>query len=302
MLMVGRGGSGRGLGPVVDQYTHTHIHTHTRFIVGQYTLIQQITEHHTANVLGIGSAFSTMASTPPSRGIKKPVLLALLAGVLVVGAIFGGVFGGRAAQKKRRVPIPVEAMTYSMVAEGFVNGAVVPVPNIRTNTAATSSQNATTTATTTTTTTADKAPAGTGLGGEPPIFSFDYWFGQGGVGAIPMFDPTPLILPPGAVTVPTWSAALASGNFANGDRVVCYAKTGQDVMDMVSGDESACEVVILTNDRFTPYAISQTLNITKPKLLLGRPVYAPMLNCTNHIIRLFDGKSVGLFFCCLCLP
>ncbi len=224
--------------------------------------------------------------------MKKSVLLAILAGVLVVGAIFGGVFGGRAAQKKRRVPIPVEAVTYAMVAEGFGAAAAVPVPIIRTNTATASSENATTTATTT----ADKAPAGTGLGGEPSIFSFDYWFGEGGVGAVPMFDPTPLILPPDAVTVPTWSAALTSGNFANGDRVVCYAKTGQDVMDMVSGDESACEVVILTNDRFTPYAISKTLNITKPKLLLGRPIYAPMLNSTNAIPRLFDGECVGLFW------
>ena len=232
-------------------------------------------------------------SLPSSRLPKKSVFLALVASALVMGAIFGGVFGARAVEKKRRVPIPVEAVTYSMVTEGFVNGAVVPVPNIYTNTAASSPANATTTATTT----ADKAPAGTGLGGQPSIFSFDYWFGSGGIGAIPMFDPMPLVLPPGAVTVPTWSAASANGNFANTQgRVVCFAKTGQDVMDMVSGDESACEVVILSNDRFTPYSISKTLNITKPKLLIGRPIYQPMLNCTNRIERLFDGKPCGFVF------
>jgi hypothetical protein len=232
-------------------------------------------------------------SVASSRVMKKSVLLALVAVVLVVAAIFGGVFGARAIEKKRRVPIPVEAVTYSMVAEGFVNGAVVPVPKIHTTAAASSPANATTTATVTTT--ADKAPAGTGLGGQPSIFSFDYWFGNGGIGAVPMFDPMPLVLPPDAVTVPTWSAALANGNFANTQgRVVCYAKTGQDVMDMLSGDESPCEVVILSNDRFTPYSISQTLNITKPKLLLGRPIYSPMLNSTNHIVRLFDSKSVGI--------
>jgi hypothetical protein len=246
-----------------------------------------------SSVEGPAEAAVEKQSVPSSRLMKKPVILALVAGILVVGAIFGGVFGARAVEKKRRVPIPVEAVTYSMVAEGFTSGAVVPVPNIHKNTAASSTANATTT----TTTTADKAPAGTGLGGQPSILSFDYWFGNGGVGAIPMFDPMPLILPPDAVTVPTWSAALSNGNFANTQgRVVCFAKTGQDVMDMVSGDESACEVVILSNDRFTPYSISKTLNITKPKFILGRPIYPPMLNSTNRIVRLFDGKSVGLFF------
>lgn len=224
--------------------------------------------------------------------MKKSMLLALVAGLLVVGAILGGVFGSRAVQKKRRVPIPVEAVTYSMVAEMFADAAVVPVPNIHTATASSAPANATTTATAT----ADKAPAGNPLGGPVSVFSWDYWFGTGGIGAIPMFDPTPLVIPPDAVRVPTWSAGYSS--FANTEnRVVCYAKTGQDVMDMVSGDESACEVVILTNDRFTPYSISKTLNITKPKLLIGRPIFPPMLNSTNHIVRLFDGKSVLLPFC-----
>jgi hypothetical protein len=241
-----------------------------------------------------------MASAPPSSpAMKKSILLALVAAFLVVGAIVGGVFGGRAAQKKKRVPIPVEAVTYSMVTEGFINGALVPVPKIVTAAAASSPYNATTTVTTT----ADKAPAGTGLGGEPSVLSWDYWFGRGGVGAIPMFDPTPLVLPPNAVTVPTWSGALENGNFANTqDRVVCYAKTGQDVMDMVSGDASPCEVVILSNDRFTPYSIPRTLNITKSKLLIGRPIYSPMLNCTNHNPRLIDSKSVGLFEVALVSP
>jgi hypothetical protein len=273
-------------------------------------VLKKIPTHYNASILGIGSTVLAMASSsssiegsaegavekqplPSSRLRKKSVLLALVAGVLVVGAIFGGVFGAMAVEKKRRVPIPVEAVTYSMVTEGFVKGAVVPVPNIHTNTADSSPANATTIATTT----ADKAPAGTGLGGEPSIFSYDYWFGRGGIGAVPMFDPMPLVIPPGAVTVPTWSAAWANGIFANTQgRVVCFAKTGEDVMDMVSGDESACEVVILSNDRFTPYSISKTLNITKPKLLIGRPIYLPMLNCTNHLDRLFDSKSVGFFF------
>lgn len=233
-----------------------------------------------------------------SRTMKKSVLLALVAGLLVVGAILGGVFGARAVEKKRRVPIPVEAVTYSMVAEMFADAAVVPVPKIHTAAAGNSSANATTTATTT----ADKAPAGTGLGGPVSVFSWDYWFGNGGIGAVPMFDPAPLVLPPGAVTVPTWSSAVVNGTFANTQgRVVCTAKNGQDVMDMVSGDASPCEVVILANDRFTPYSISKTLNITKPKLLIGRPIYPPMLNSTNKINRLIDGKSAGLGLLCVCL-
>ena len=225
--------------------------------------------------------------------MKRTLILGVIAGVLVVGAIFGGVFGARAVEKKRRVPIPVEAVTYSMVAQGFAKGAVVPVPKTyKKGAAANSSVTATTKATTKATTTADKAPAGTGLGGEHSVFSYEYWFGEGGIGAIPMFDPMPLVLPPDAVTVPTWSAAFANGNFANTQgRVICYAKTGQEVIDMVSGDESACEVIILTNDRFTPYSIHTVMNVTKSKLIIGRPIYAPMLNSTNRVERLFDGKS-----------
>lgn len=224
---------------------------------------------------------------------KKSIILALVAGVLVVGAIFGGVFGGRAAaEKKKRAPIPVEAVTYAMVAEGFAQGAFVAPPKLDTAAAASSLSN---------TSTADKAPAGTGLGGKVSPLSWDYWFGTGGAGAVPMFNPAPLVLPPDAVQVPTWATAVSSGAFqpnANG-RVMCYAKNGQDVMDMVSGDASPCEVVILTNDRFTPYSISKTLNITKPKLIIGRPIYSPMLNSTNKINRLIDGTPVGgrvLFF------
>ena len=248
-------------------------------------------------------------SLTSSRPRKRSVLLGLVAGILVLGAIFGGIFGTRAVEKKKRVPIPMEAVTYSMVTEGFAKGSVVPVPNTHTVTAAKATSKVTTNATTTATTTADKAPAGTGLGGELSIFSYEYWFGEGGIAAVPMFDPMPLILPPDAVTVPTWTAAFPNGNFANTQgRVVCYAKTGQDVIDMVSGDESACEVIILTNDRFTPYAIHTVMNITKSKLIIGRPIYAPMLNSTNRIERLFDGKSVGFFRCylvqkpCLILP
>lgn len=226
-----------------------------------------------------------------SRFMKRSVGLGLVAGVLVLGAIFGGIFGARAVEKKKRVPIPVEAVTYAMVTEGFAKGAVVPVPNTLNSATSKATSKATTIATTTATTTADKAPAGTGLGGEHSIFSYEYWFGEGGIGAVPMFDPMPLILPPDAVTVPTWTTAFPNGNFANTEgRVVCYAKTGQDVIDMVSGDESACEVIILTNDRFTPYAIHTKMNVTKSKLLVGRPIYAPMLNATNRVERLFDSK------------
>lgn len=240
-----------------------------------------------------------MASTPPSSRAmtKKSIAVALVAGVLVVGAIFGGVFGGRAVAKKKRVPIPVEAVTYSMVAEGFSKGAVVTPVKIPSVAAASSPSNETTAAATTTT--ADKAPAGIPVGGsQGNPFTWDYWFGVGGIGAVPMFDPLPVVLPPNAVTVPTWATAVSSGAFQpNADgRVMCYANTGQDVMDMVSGDESPCEVVILTQDRFTPYSISKTLNITKPKLLIGRPIFPPMLNSTNRIVRLIDGKTVSLAF------
>ncbi len=231
----------------------------------------------------------------PSRPTKRTVIVALVAGVLVVGAIFGGVFGARAAEKKKRVPIPVEAVTYAMIAEGFANAAVVPVPNTLTTNTGASSFPATEAATETTT--ADKAPAGNPIQGTPSVLSWDYWFGRGGIGAVPMFDPMPLVIPPGAVTVPTWTSALTNGNFPNTQgRVVCYAKDGQDVIEMMSGDESPCEVVILTNDRFTPYSIDKTLNITKPKLIIGRPIYLPMLNCTKRINRLFDSKSWRVAF------
>jgi hypothetical protein len=177
-----------------------------------------------------------------------------------------------------------------MVTEGLMNSAVVPVPP---NPDARNTDKATTetAATSPATVTADKAPAGTGIPADEPasIFSFEYWFGDGGIGAVNMFDPMPLVLPPNAVTVPSWQAAYANGNFRNtAGRVVCSATTGQEVIQMASGNESPCEIILLANDRFTPYAINKMINITKPKIIVGRPIYSPMLNSTNRIERLFD--------------
>ena len=228
-------------------------------------------------------------SLRPSRLRKRSVLLlALVGSTLVVGAVFGGVFGVRAVEekKRRRVPIPVEAVTYSMVTEGLMNAAVVPVPLRKTDNTTTE-----TAATSPATVTADKAPAGTGIPVDEPasVFSYEYWFGEGGIGAVTMFDPMPLVLPPDAVTVPSWQAAYANGNFRNSKgRVVCSATTGKEVIQMASGNESPCEIILLTNDRFTPYAINKMINITKPKIIVGRPIYSPMLNSTNGVERLFD--------------
>jgi hypothetical protein len=63
---------------------------------------------------------------------------------------------------------------------------------------------------------------------------------------------------------------------------------------MASGEfNSPCDVLILTNDRYTPYSIDRTINITRPKLFLGRPLAQPMLNSTNHIVRLIDIRPGG---------
>ena len=63
---------------------------------------------------------------------------------------------------------------------------------------------------------------------------------------------------------------------------------------MASGEfKSPCEVLILTNDHYNAYQIDHTINITSPKLFLGRPIRPPMLNSTNKIVRLFDGQPGG---------
>ena len=228
---------------------------------------------------------------------KKTLLLGGVAGLLVVGAVLAGVFGSRAAANKKRRPIPIESVTYTMVTEGLRPATVVPLslaplqqqnatPSTSTLAGSSSSGTAPTTATSKPTSLFDSLKNLVGAGSSTP--------------ATPKFDPTAMVLPPGAVAVPSWkamsdatTAAHVGAAVANG-QVVCYARTGQELIEQVSREyNSPCQVVVLTNDKFTPYSIDKTLNISRPIMLLGRPINPPMLNSTNRIVRLMDIQPGG---------
>ena len=254
-------------------------------------------------------ASTTTTTTTPAAAAgttkKRHVLWALVASALVVGAIVAGVFGSRAVANKKRRPIPIEAVTYNMVTEGLIPAvvqalSVVPLQErtTTTTTAPTSTAVAGSSTTGNTTTTATTKKPTTVFG--QAIDSVKSIVGL--QPAAPKFDPTAMVLPPGAVAVPSWKAAgdafgtqaaWAGAAVANG-RVVCYAKTGQEVIEQVSGEfNSPCEVIVLTQDRYTPYSINKMINVTSPKLIIGRPFRSPMLNSTNRIPRLFDVLAGG---------
>ena len=237
------------------------------------------------------AATTSTASTTVSKK-KRIILWSLLSGALVIGAVLAGVLGSQAANKKRR-PLPIEKVTYTMVTEGLAPALVMPVPA---NSVMLQQQNITTpaagagaTTTTTTATTEGTFNSDTGATGNT-IFGTFYENTKKFVGIstpAPIFDPSKMVVPEGAVAVPSWKAA---GNAVAGNgRVLCYPKSGKEVLEMASGEfNSPCDVLILTNDRWTPYAIDHTINITKPKLFIGNPLMMPMLNSTKKIVRLFD--------------
>ena len=229
-----------------------------------------------------------------ARRTKKALAMGAVAGVLVIGAVLAGVFGSRAAAPKKRTPIPIEKVTYTMVTEGLRPATVLPVAVVQveqTITGAGTPVNANTT------------PQGTFSGDTSAsqssnIFTQAFNKLSGSSSKPAPFDPKAVALPPGAVAVPSWKALgdamlVTSGAVASG-RVVCYPKNGDELIEMASMEyNSACEVLVLVNDKYTPYSVDRTLNISRPILLLGRPINPPMLNSTNHIIRLIDIRPGG---------
>ena len=255
----------------------------------------------------VGETTAPAASTTSSK--KRYVLWGLLASTLVVGAVLGGVFGSRAAAPKKRRPLPIEKVTYTMVTEGLRPATVLPVPVIQAEQTITGAGTLVTT-----------HHAGRHLlrrhhhlahqhhprqqyhhqqqqlqrhqlfGGFKNMVGVSSGYAQ--------VRPPAVALPAGAVAVPSWKAlgdaTLVTGAAVASGRVVCYPKNGEELIEMASMEyNSACEVLVLVNDKYTPYSIDRTLNISRPILLLGRPINPPMLNSTNKIVRLMDIRPGG---------
>lgn len=225
---------------------------------------------------------------------KRWVLSALgLGAVLVTGAVLAGVLGSRATKAKRR-PIQVEEVTYTMVTEGLLPAATVNLADTlsqlkqQQQTAGGSATNGSGSMATVTPVAATAAP--TAAAPASGINKFISMF-TGGTGSS---DASAVVLPEGAVVAPSWKQFNALGGglgaVSNG-RVLCYPKTGKDVLEMASMEfKSACDVLVFTNDQFTPYLLDHTLNISRPLLFLGNPLRSPMLNGTKRIERLVDSE------------
>ena len=237
---------------------------------------------------------------------KRWALLLGVGAVLVTGAVLAGVLGSRAQKTKRR-PIQVEEITYHMVTEGLLPASTVSLADTlnqikqQQQPQQNASGAATTVMTPVTPVAATKAP--TASSGSNSFFSMLTGGGSSSAGGSST-DASAMVLPEGAVVAPSWKQVdnankqynMLGGGLdaaaANG-RVLCYPKTGKDVIEMASMEyPSACDVLVFTNDQFTPYQIDHTLNISRPLLFLGNPLRSPMLNSTNRIVRLVDGKGL----------
>lgn len=68
----------------------------------------------------------------------------------------------------------------------------------------------------------------------------------------------------------TWAAV---GMEAKGSQV-CYPKDGKEVVTMVS--DKKCMIIVLTNSGRKPYDITQTMNISSTKIIIGYvPLFSP---------------------------
>jgi hypothetical protein len=240
------------------------------------------------------TAASGDAAKASSR--KRWVLSALALGsVLVTGAVVGGVLGSRATKAKRR-PIQVEEVTYTMVTEGLLPAATVSLSDTlaglkQQNGSATSSGSGSTTTVTPVTAT----PAPTASTAASGFNKFIDMLTGGGSSSGSSNDASAVVLPEGAVMAPSWkqfNSAVGGLPLAQAaGRVLCYPKTGQDVLEMASMEhQSGCDALVFTNDQFTPYQIEKTINISRPILFLGNPLRSPMLNSTKKIERLIDSR------------
>ena len=249
---------------------------------------------------------TTAAGAPaPAQGRKRWALLLGVGAVLVTGAVLAGVLGSRAQKIKRR-PIQVEEVTYHMVTEGLLPASTVSLADTlnQIKQQRQSQQNVSGAATTTVAPVAPAATtkAPTASSGGNSFFSMLTGGGSSSSAGGGSTDASAMVLPEGAVVAPSWKQIdnankqynMLGGGLgaaaANG-RVLCYPKTGQDVIEMASMEHpSACDVLVFTNDQFTPYQIDHTLNISRPLLFLGNPLRSPMLNSTKKIERLVDSK------------
>jgi hypothetical protein len=69
---------------------------------------------------------------------------------------------------------------------------------------------------------------------------------------------------------------------------VCYPANAAEVVEMVMSP--ACTVIVLTRSYRNPYTITQTMNITSRKIVVGNPLQPPRFMAKKGVHRYFDGK------------
>jgi hypothetical protein len=69
---------------------------------------------------------------------------------------------------------------------------------------------------------------------------------------------------------------------------ICYPANAAEVVEMVMSP--ACTIVVLTRSYRNPYVITQTMNITTRKIVVGSPLQPPRFMAKKGLHRYFDGE------------
>jgi hypothetical protein len=199
------------------------------------------------------------------------VLLALV----VVASIIGGVLGPRAGRRNKRLePVP-ESTLHSPELATITNALLIAntpgAVTVTTDTAGAAAGGATTTtaATSNDTATVFAVPATSNKG----------FFAS--------------LMAGGSGSSSTNNAVAPWGRMAGVGAVVCYPKDGAELQKMAS-DNTSCTVIVLRASSQQPYNLTQTMNITTTKIVIGNPIDLPIIKPGNkQLLRLFDVYAGG---------
>lgn len=227
-------------------------------------------------------ASSSASGTPSSRcsGYKSKALGLVLLALVVVASIIGGVLGPRAGRRNKRLePVPASTL-HSPELTTITNALLIAnTPGAVTVTtdkagAAGGATTTTTAATSSSTTTNDTATV-TAV----PATSSKGFFAT--------------LMAGGSSSSNVNNAVASWGRLAGVGAAVCYPKDGAELQKMAS-DSTSCTVIVLRASSQQPYNLTQTMNITTTKIVIGNPIDLPMIKAgSKQLQRLFDVYAGG---------
>lgn len=219
-------------------------------------------------------ASSSASGKPSSRcsGYKSKALGLVLLALVVVASIIGGVLGPRAVRRNKRLePVPASTL-HSPELATITNALLIantPGAVTVTTDKAGAAGGGATSSTNNDTATVTAVPATSSKG-----FFATLMAGGGGSSS-------------------NNNALAPWGRLAGVGAAVCYPKDGAELQKMAS-DSTSCTVIVLRASSQQPYNLTQTMNITTTKIVIGNPIDLPMIKAgSKQLQRLFDVYAGG---------